>query len=104
MTRKEVEERFAAIADKDTDLSGIERIALQDMYEMMWDQADLGLTESARETSLKIAGAIELLTYLRKIKDDEDLHMMMNEIESLAYKVANGDVESSWSAAGKRVS
>ncbi|MBR4122286.1 MAG: hypothetical protein IKR06_03250 [Erysipelotrichaceae bacterium] len=86
MNMKELGQRFPEIVKKDTKLDERETMALLDLYIQMMDEAQLGLFTMAAQTSLKIAGAIQLLMDLGKIQDDEDLHMLMNEIESEAYK------------------
>lgn len=86
MNRKELGTRFGEIVKKDTKLDERECMALLDLYIEMMDEAELGLVTVATNTSLKISGAIELLMDLGKIQDDEDLHMLMNEIEAEAYK------------------
>ena len=86
MNMKELGTRFPEIVKKDTKLDERETMALLDLYIQMMDEAQLGLFTMAAQTSLKISGAIELLMDLGKIQDDEDLHMLMNEIESEAYK------------------
>lgn len=86
MNMKELGHRFHEIVKKDTKLDERETMALLNLYIQMMDEAQLGLFTMAAQTSLKIAGAIQLLMELGKIQDDEDLHMLMNEIESGAYK------------------
>jgi len=86
MNMKELGKRFPEIVKKDTTLDERETMALLDLYIEMMDMAQLGMIEMAVNASLKITGAIHLLMELGKIQDDEDLHMLMNEIESEAYK------------------
>jgi len=86
MKHRELEEKFREIAKKETKLDEREQTALLDLYIEMNDMAEIGMLEMARDASLKVTGAIQLLMDLGKIRDDEELHMLMNEVESEAYK------------------
>ena len=87
MTRKELEERFLKIVEKDTTLDRNERNALLDQYVYAWDAADVGLIAEELNNRLnRIAGVLDYLQTMYKIQDDEDLWMLMNEIEAYAMK------------------
>ena len=86
MKRAEMEQRFREIAKKDTKMDEREQLAPLDLYNAMMVKAELGLVEMTRDASLKVNGAITLLSDLGKIQDEEDLWMLMNEIELEAYK------------------
>ena len=89
MTRKELEERFLEIVEKDTTLDSKERNALLDQYVYAWDAADVGLIAEELNNRLnRIAGVLDYLQTMYKIQDDEDLWMLMNEIEAYAQKGA----------------
>lgn len=89
MTRKELEERFLKIVEKDTTLDRNERNALLDQYVYAWDAADVGLIAEELNNRLnRIAGVLDYLQTMYKIQDDEDLWMLMNEIEAHAQKGA----------------
>lgn len=89
MTRKELEERFLKIVEKDTTLDRNERNALLDQYVYAWDAADVGLIAEELNNRLnRIAGVLDYLQTMYKIQDDEDLWMLMNEIEAYAQKGA----------------
>jgi len=86
MKHNELEAKFREIVKKDTKLDEREQMALLDLYIELNDMAEIGMLEMARDASLKVTGAITLLMDLGKIRDDEDLHMLINEIEAEAYK------------------
>lgn len=87
MKREEMKQRCEVAMAKDTELNNLERRALLDQYDDAWNTADLCLMQEVMMMKLsRIAGVLEFLNYLGKIKDEEDLWMLMNEIESYWYK------------------
>ena len=99
MKRHEMEQRFREIVKRDTKLDAQEHLALLDQYLYAWDGADCGLCGEELQNRLsRIAGVLDYLDFMDKIKTDEALWMLMNEIEAFAYKVAEDWSNSSWSA------
>ena len=89
MTRKEMESRFHEIVNRDTELEAQEQAALLDLYTYAWDAADVGLmAEEMNNRLCRIAGVLDYLDFMHKIKDEEDLWMLMNEIEGYGYQKA----------------
>lgn len=87
MTRKEMENRYHEIVMRDTTLDAQEQVALREQYIYAWDAAEIGLlAEELQHRLMKVAGVVEFLNDMGKIRDDEDLHMLMNEIEDCGYK------------------
>jgi len=99
MKRAELETKFREIVKRDTNLDAQEQNALWDQYLYAWEGADCGLcAEELQHRLSMIAGVLEYLDFMVKIKTDEALWMLMNEVEAFAYKVAEDWSNSSWSA------
>lgn len=99
MTNREMEEKFRQIVDRDTTMDGREKEALLNLYVSALYEAELGYTnEMMMAATCKVSGAIEMMSYMGKIRDDEDLYMLLNEIEAFAYQVAEDWTRSPWFA------
>lgn len=100
MTRQEMETKFREIVQKETKLDAKEQNALLDQFVYVWDAADLGLeAEELESRMMRIAGVLDYLDYMDKVKDDEKLWMLMNEIEVFWQEVRQDWSRSSWSGA-----
>ena len=97
MTRREMEENFRKIVKKDTKLDAQEQAALLDQFVELHYRADIGFTnDTLYEQINRVMGVIEYLNAMGKIRDEEDLCMLINGIEAFAYQVAEDPKKSSW--------
>ncbi len=99
MTRREMEERYRKIVKKDTKLDAQEQVALLNLYIGVLDDAEVGRDEETMLISIsRVFGAMEYAGYLGKIRDDEDLCMLLNEIEAFGAEVRKDWSKSPWCA------
>jgi hypothetical protein len=97
MTRKQLEEKFNEIVKKDTTMDKQESEALMNLYIRAWDDADVGRSYDMMTMSISMAaGAIEYLAWTGKIREAEDLCMLLNEIEAFRDEVQKDPTKSSW--------
>ena len=85
MKTAKLQEEFRRIVKKDTTLDAQEQYALLNLYVNLNDAAELALDRDMIMVEVcKAMGAIEYLMFMGKIPDDEDLHMLLNELEAEA--------------------
>ena len=82
MTHSELTKKFEEAVRQEPELDDHEWTALSGMYHSMLFDKKHELQISLDEQILKIAGVIEFLAGCGKIRNDENLWMLMNEIEA----------------------